>query len=166
MANSTNSYAEKSISTNLLPRIYRSDANKKFLQATIDQLIQPGSIQKINGYIGHQNSKATIGDDIFISSPTITRQNYQLEPGIVIKDNLDNVTFFKDYQDYINQLSVLNGNVKNHARLNEQEFYSWNPHICWDKFVNFQQYYWIPEGPKSININRLRSTLLVLIKLY
>ena len=168
MANSTNSYAEKSISTNLLPRIYRSDANKKFLQATIDQLIQPGSIQKINGYIGHQNSKATIGDDIFISSPTITRQNYQLEPGIVIKDNLDNVTFFKDYQDYINQLSVLNGNVKNHARLNEQEFYSWNPHICWDKFVNFQQYYWIPEGPKSININRLpvnaTSTYKIILK--
>lgn len=168
MVDNTNSYQNESISTKLLPRIYRSNANKKFLQATIDQLIQPGSIQKINGYIGRQNSKASTSNDNFIEAATSTRQNYQLEPSLIIKDNLDNITFFKDYQDYINQLSVLGGNVSNHPRLNDQEFYSWNPHICWDKFVNFQQYYWIPEGPKAITINKLSidaiSTYQVVLK--
>ena len=35
--------------SNFLPRFYRSDANKKFLQATIEQLVKPGTVKKING---------------------------------------------------------------------------------------------------------------------
>jgi hypothetical protein len=132
---------KKTTASDLLPKFYRSDANKKFLQATVDQLIQPGTVKKINGFIGRQNSKSTTGSDIFIEAADTVRQNYQLEPGIVIKDELDNTTFFKDYQDYINQLDVFGGNVKNHSRINKQEFYSWDPHIAWDKFVNFQNYY-------------------------
>ena len=169
MTDNTNFYSTNGISENFLPRIYRSNANKKFLQATIDQLIQPGSIQKINGFIGRQDSKATVANDVFIKAATPIRQHYQLEPSLVIKDNLDNVTFFKDYQDYINQLAILGGNVNNHARINEQEFYSWNPHICWDKFVNFQKYYWIPDGPKEITINHqptvASSTYEIVLKL-
>ena len=135
-------------SSNFIPRVYRSDANKKFIQATVDQLVQPGTVKKINGYIGRQNSKATTNEDIFISTISDDRKNYQLEPGFTIKDNLDNVTFFKDYQDYINQLGVFGANVQNHSKLSKQEFYSWNPHIDWDKFVNFQQYYWLPGNVK------------------
>jgi hypothetical protein len=139
-------------SYNFLPRFYRSDANKKFIQATIDQLVQPGTVKKINGYIGRQNSKATVGPDLFIKAPSENRQDYQLEPGITVKDSLDNVTFFKDYQDYINQLGVFGSNTSNHAILNSQEFYSWNPHIDWDKIVNFQNYYWLPNGPDLVKI--------------
>ena len=138
--------------SNFLPRFYRSEANKKFLQATIEQLVKPGTVKKINGYIGKKNAKATTGDDIFVSAPTADRTNYQLEPGITIDDTLGNTEFFKDYQDYINQLSVFGANTKNHNRINSQEFYSWDPHINWDKFVNFQQYYWLPYGPDVITI--------------
>jgi hypothetical protein len=87
-----------------------------------------------------------------VSAPTDSRTNYQLEPGITIEDTLGNTEFFKDYQDYINQLDVFGANVKHHSRLNKQEFYSWDPHIDWDKFVNFQQYYWLPYGPDVIRI--------------
>jgi hypothetical protein len=142
---STNSY-------NFLPKIFRSDPNKKFLQATVDQLVKPGTVKKVNGFVGRQNSKATVGDDIFIDAVSNDRQNYQLEPGFTIKDKLDNVTFFKDYQDYINQLNVFGANVSNHGRVNNGEFYSWNPHIDWDKFVNFQHYSWLPNGPDVIKI--------------
>lgn len=152
MADSTNPNASNSNAANFLPRIFRTDANKKFLQATIDQLTQPGTVKKINGFIGRKNSKATTGDDIFIAAADTSRQNYQLEPGLVIKDDLNNTTFFKDYQDYINQLSVFGANTLNHARLNAQEFYSWDPHIDWDKFVNFQNYHWLPYGPDTIKI--------------
>lgn len=135
-----------------LPNFYRTDANRKFLHATIEQLTQQGTVKTINGYVGRQNSKATTGNDIFIEAPSQIRQDYQLEPGLVIKDSLNNTKFFKDYQDYINQLSVFGGNVKNHSRLNSQEFYSWDPHIDWDKFTNFQNYYWLPYGPDVIHI--------------
>ncbi len=150
MADSSNSNSKYSY--NFLPKIYRSDPNKKFLQATLDQLVTPGTVKKLNGFVGRQNSKATVGDDIFISAINKDRQNYQLEPGLTIKDKLDNVTFFKDYQDYINQLNVFGANVTNHSRVNQEEFYSWNPHIDWDKFVNFQNYYWLPNGPDLIKV--------------
>ena len=152
MADKINPSGDKSISASLLPKYYRTDANKKFLQATVDQLIQPGTVKKINGYIGRQNAKSSTGDDIFVEAANTARQNYQLEPGLTIKDDLGNTTFFKDYQDYINQLGVFGANTSNHPRINSQEFYSWDPHIDWDKFANFQNYYWLPYGPDVVRI--------------
>ncbi|CAB4125910.1 hypothetical protein UFOVP181_328 [uncultured Caudovirales phage] len=152
MADSIDPNANGGKSSNFLPKFFQSDSNKKFLQATVDQLVQPGTVNKINGYIGKENAKASTGADIFIAAATSARQNYQLEPGLVVNDSLGNNTFFKDYQDYINQLSVFGGNTANHARINKQEFYSWDPHIDWDKFVNFQNYYWLPYGPDVITI--------------
>jgi hypothetical protein len=143
---------EKRRTARLLPRFYRTESNKKFIQATIDQLTQSGTVKKLNGFIGRQNAKAATDNDVFIESATTDRQNYQLEPSAVVKDTLGNVTFFKDYIDYINTVDVLGGVTNNHQKLNKQEFYSWNPHINWDKFVNFQQYYWMPYGPASIKV--------------
>jgi hypothetical protein len=139
-------------SSDLLPRYYRTKGNKKFLQATVDQLIQPGTVKKLNGYIGRQTAKATLSNDIFLEAASKERQDYQLEPGAVVKDYLGNTTFFKDYIDHINHIKTFDGNVVNHSRLNSQEFYSWNPHIDWDKFVNFRQYYWLPFGPSAIEV--------------
>jgi hypothetical protein len=136
----------------LLPRFYRSDTNKKFVHATLDQLVQPGTVKKVNGFIGRRDSKSTTVNDIFVTAPTPDRENYQLEPAAVIKDNFDTVTFHKDYLDHVNHISVFGGITSNHARLNAQEYYAWDPQIDWDKFVNFQQYYWLPYGPDVINV--------------
>jgi len=144
--------SDEATAASFLPRIYRTDTNKKFLHSTINQLTQPGAVKKVSGYIGRQYSKATSSDDIFVEAPTRNRQNYQLEPGLVIEDDMNNHVFLKDYQDYINQLRVFGANVSNHSRLNKQEFYSWDPHINWDKVVNFQNYYWMPHGPDTITI--------------
>ena len=150
MANNVN--GKPGLSVNLLPSFYQTPANKKFLQSTIDQLFQPGTLTKVKGYVGRENAKTSTGNDIYIESANQTRQNYQLEPGLAIKDNIGNVTFFKDYQDYINQIKVFGGNTDKHDRLNQQEFYSWDPHINWDMFVNFQNYYWLPYGPETITV--------------
>jgi len=138
---------------NFLPAYYRSDSNKKFLHATINQLTQPGVVKKVNGYIGRLSAKSTSSSDIFINAPSKNRQNYQLEPAMVINDDMDNTVFLKDYLDYVNQLRAFGANVSNHPRLNSQEVYSWNPHINWDKFVNFQNYYWMPNGPDVVTIS-------------
>jgi len=151
MANNT-PFGNNSLTSNLLPAFYQSKSNKKFLQATLDQLYQPGSVKKINGFIGRKNAKAATGADIYVTASDKNRQNYQLEPSVVIQDSLNNVTFYKDYIDYINQLGVFGGNTDNHSRLNSEEFYSWDPHIDWDKISNFQNYYWLPYGPESITV--------------
>ena len=139
-------------SFNLLPRFYRTDTNKKFLSSTVDQLIQPGTVKKVSSFVGRQDAKSVKNTDVFIESPEKNRQDYQLEPAAVIEDRFGNVDFFKDYIDYINHINLLDGDTTNHQRLSEQEFYSWNPHIDWDKFANFQQYYWLPYGPDPIPI--------------
>ena len=143
----------------LLPRYYRTDANKKFVQATLDQLTQPGAVRKVTGFVGRRNAKSSTTNDIFVEAVTTQRKNYQLEPSLVSTDMLGNVEFYKDYIDYINQLGVFGANIDNHERLNRQELYSWNPHIDWDKFVNFQQYYWLPYGPPVINVYGLQQKI-------
>ena len=152
MANGNNPLSNNGLAANLLPSYYQTDTNKKFIQSTIDQLFQSGSVQKISGYIGRHNAKSATGADVYVRAVDPSRRNYQLEPGLTIKDDLGNTTFFKDYIDYINQIGTFGGNTANHANINKQEFYSWDPHIDWDKFVNFQNYYWLPYGPETIKI--------------
>ena len=150
MTDSVDPNATNNIASTFLPRLYRTDTNNKFLQATVEQMTQQGTVTKLNGYIGRQTAKETIGSDVFIKSVDDVRQSYQLEPSVVINDQTGNNTYFKDYQDYINKIHLYGGNVSNHQRLNNEEFYSWDPQISWDKFVNFQNYYWL--SPSIINI--------------
>jgi hypothetical protein len=152
MADKINPSGNKGLGINFLPNFFKTDANKRFIQATVDQLMQPGTVKKVNGFVGREYAKATTGSDIFVEASDAKRQHYQLEPSFVIQDTLGNNTFFKDYIDYINQLSVFGANVSNHQKINKQEFYTWNPHIDWDKFVNFQNYYWLSYGPQTIKI--------------
>jgi hypothetical protein len=142
----------KRASSDLLPRFFRTEANKKFLQSTLDQLIQPGVAEKINSFFGRTISKAYNASDNYIKDVSSSREAYQLEPAVVIKDDLDNVTFYKDYNDYINQLTSFGSNTEDHSKLNSQMSYPWNPHIDWDKFVNFREYYWMPTGPLSVPV--------------
>ena len=139
-------------SESLLPRYFRTEVNKKFLQSTLDQLVQPGVAEKLNGYYGRKISKAFTPADNYINDISKAREDYQFEPATIIKDELDNVVFYKDYNDYINQIKNFGGNVDNHDVLNAQEYYAWNPNIEWDKFVNFREYYWLPYGPKTLRI--------------
>jgi len=139
-------------SENHLPRIFRTPSNSKFLGSTLDQLIQPGVVGKLNGYVGRKTSKAYQSSDIYIGDVSQDRENYQLEPASVITDDLGNVSFYKDYNDYMNSLSNYNRSIQDHSTVNEQEFYAWNPFIDWDKFTNFREYYWLPSGPSTVSI--------------
>ena len=157
---------KKRRSHELLPKYFRTVANQKFLTSTLDQLTQPGVVEKIDGYFGRKSSKAynqTI--DNYIGDVSDERSNYQLEPAVVIEDDLDNVNYYADYNDYVNSIKVRQGNVTDHSKLNAQEYYAWNPNIDWDKFTNFREYYWLPNGPDSITVigepRNLQSTISV-----
>ena len=139
-------------SVNLLPKYFRTDTNEKILSSTVDQLFQPGTAEKITGYIGRKTAKAYRANDTYIEDVSVQRQNRQFEPATVITDDLGNVNFYGDYPDYVNQIKNLSGNNENQNLLSSQEFYAWNPNIDWDKFVNFREYYWMPNGPQTVNI--------------
>tara|TARA_B110000438_G_scaffold152328_1_gene146372 strand:- start:51303 stop:66020 length:14718 start_codon:yes stop_codon:yes gene_type:complete len=152
-------------SAELLPRYFRTQPNKKFLNATLDQLTQPGVAEKLSGYFGRRIAKAYQADDTYIAEHNSDRQNYQLEPAAVVKDELDNILFYKDYLDYINQTKAFGGTTTDHSIFNSQEYYAWNPNIDWDKFTNFREYYWLPSGPIGLGIvgqaNNIVSTYTV-----
>ena len=139
-------------SAEFLPRYFRTSANKKFLGSTLDQFTNPGVVEKINSFVGRRTSKATTVNDTYLPDVSTNRENYQLEPALVGKDNLENVTFYKDYNDYIGQLNSFRSTVSNHSLLNTQEYYSWDPQICFDKFTNFREYYWLPNGPQEVPV--------------
>ncbi len=139
-------------SNSLLPKYFRTTKNNKFLDATLDQVLQPGTAQKLNGFYGRRTAKSYRNNDNYIGDISVPREAYQLEPSVISKDLYDNVTFYKDYNDYINQIKAFGGNVDNHDLLNGSEYYSWNPNIDWDKLTNFREYYWMPDGPVPINV--------------
>jgi len=155
-------------SIKFLPKYFRTEFNKKFLNATLDQYIKPGVVEKINSYYGRKISKAYNPQDNYIGATTKQRADYQLEPVSLIKDSLDNVTFYADYNDLINRLKTLDGNYENHSELNSQEFYSWNPHIDLDKLINYREYYWLPNGPETVTVvgqtKEIQSTYTISLK--
>jgi len=135
-----------------LPKYFRTEVNNKFLASTFDQLMQPGVVEKINGYFGRKQSAAYRPGDFYVGDVSKQREDYQLEPAVVIKDSIDNVSLYRDYNDYINQINNIGGDTSDHSLLNRQEYYAWDPHIDWDKFVNFREYYWLPNGPDPVSV--------------
>ena len=143
---------ENRTSLSHLPKYFRTPANKKFLTSTLDQLTNPGEVEKLNSYYGRRDAKALTADDNYVADVTKQREDYQVEPAVVLKDDADNVDFYKDYNDYINQLRAFGNKTPDHSKINAQEYYAWQPHIDWDKFVNFREYYWLPAGPQVLPI--------------
>jgi len=136
-----------------LPEIFQTDTNRKFLNATADQLTSEPDLIKVNGYIGRKLAPSFKPSDSYIKEPTRDRQNYQLEPSIVIRDPItDNLEFATTYADIINKVNFYGGLASNHSRLFDNEFYSYDPQIDFDKFVNFALYYWLENGPDAVNV--------------
>ena len=140
-------------SLNLLPAIFQTDANQKFLSATIDQLISEPNLVTVNGYIGRTFAPTYKLNDSYVTEPDENRQNYQLEPSVLVQDAQNKVTFFANYVDLLNKIEYYGGIVNDHSRLFDQEYYSFDPSISYDKFVNFGQYYWLPNGPDVVEVN-------------
>ena len=136
-----------------LPSIFQTDSNKKFLNATLDQLVSNADLQKVNGYIGRKFAPTYKANDNYVTEPTPFRKNYQLEPSVVVQNKSTNtVSLFSGYVDLLNQLDVLGANTKDHSRLFSNESYTYGGLFDFDKFSNYNNYYWLPEGPDAVDV--------------
>ena len=145
-----------------LPAFYRTDANQRFLSSTLDPLVQKGSLQRLDGFVGKQDAYTRQVNDRYIGATSRDRMAYQLEPTVTYSDRdttsvnpEDTVKFSGTYDDYINQLKYFGGKVGNHDRLNKETVYSWNPAIDFDKLVNYREYYWLSNGPQTITLDSI-----------
>jgi len=151
MANNENTSYIKRTPIDLLPSYFQTDSLRKVFNATVNHLFQPESVEFLDGYVGHIPPWYKPTTDFYIPEPDANRTNYQLDPTIVSapyqSPELTNAMF---YEDLIGQLNFQGGITNNHNRLFSQEYYSWSPPIDLDMFVNYTNYYWLPNGPDGI----------------
>ena len=138
-------------SVELLPKVFQTDANDKFLAGVVDPLVQPGLLDKVTGYVGRRFGKTYNGNDLYLDTDATLRSAYQLEPGVVYR-NHGMIENFYDYIDFKNQLKFFGNTDERDDKITSQQHYTWNPPIDWDKFVNYREYYWVPEGPPSVAV--------------
>lgn len=144
----------------LLPEIFRTPTNEKFLNATLDQLVQRPRLRRIEGYAGRRTGPGVNGLDHYLLEYDKERAVYQLEPTICWKKKDSQETRdFLSYAGIIDSLQISGSNVNRHDRLFDAEYYSWDPFVDYDKFVNFSQYYWLPQGPNSVDVSATEISL-------
>ena len=138
-------------SVDLLPEIFKTSTNKKFLSSTLDQLVQQPKLKQTEGYVGRRDN-VVVNEGDYIVEPSVNRTNYQLEPGIIFKNTDGTVENAITYPEIVDSLKVNGAKVDRHDRLFDNNLYSWDPLIDFDKFINYNQYYWLPQGPDSVDV--------------
>jgi len=144
---------------NFLPNIFQTATNAEFLGATLDQLVNPPSSMKIQGYVGSKIGYGVNANDYYVTEPNTTRANYQLDPAVVftapstsVNPPAGTATDFITYPGILDALSLESGVTNNNSRLFPSQFYSWDSFTDLDKLINYTQYYWLPEGPPSVTV--------------
>jgi hypothetical protein len=138
---------------NFLPEIFQTKTNAQFLAATLDQVVAQPETKKIEGYIGTKFGYGINAKDYYVTEPTKVRRDYQLDPGVVFtKTNESVAKDFISYPGIIDALKLEGSVTNNNNRLFNSEFYSWDSFTNLDKIINFNQYYWIPEGPENVTV--------------
>ena len=94
-----------------LPAFYKTDTNQRFLSSVLDPLIQKGSLERLDGFIGRQDAYTREVSDTYLGATSADRFAYQLEPAVTYTDRdttsvnpEDQVKFTGTYDDYINQI--------------------------------------------------------------
>lgn len=140
-------------SVDFLPEIFKTDTNKEFLNSTLDQLTQEPKLKQTQGYVGKKYGHGIESDDNYVLEPTVERDNYQLEPGIIFKDGNNNTDEAITYPEIIDALHTKGADTTRHDRLFSSPIYSWSPLVDFDKIINHNQYYWLPGGTASVNVS-------------
>jgi hypothetical protein len=138
---------------NFLPEVFRTTTNSQFLQGSLDQIVDQPNTKKIQGYVGSKFGYGINAKDYYVTEPTKTRTDYQLEPGVVFtKENKETATDFISYPGILDAIKSEGGLTTDNNRLFTSEFYSWDSFTNLDPLINFNQYYWIPEGLPAVTV--------------
>lgn len=137
-----------------LPEVFKTDTNRQFLRATLDVLTSQPDLRRVQGFIGEKYGYSVEPTDRYVVEPTKTRRDYQLDPSVIfLKPGTQTAQDFIDYPGIVQALKNQGGLTKNHDRLFESQFYSWDPFVDLDKLVNYSQYYWLPLGPAAVPVS-------------
>jgi len=136
-----------------LPAVLQTTAIKNFFESTVEQLFSKSNVEPIQGYIGSPSSDDVNVSGKFLSEPTTVKKFYGLTPAV----NTINTTTGKSenlffYDEVVDTLQTYGVNTKNHNKIFSENFASFLPPVNVDKFTNFQEYYWYPNGPSALSV--------------
>lgn len=138
---------------NKLPAVFQTVTEKKFFDATMDQVFSKKDSDYLAGFLGRRApGRYNPISDFYIPEPSKNRTWWQLEATAFSRNpdtTRSNIYF---YEDLLNRIEYYDGNTLNQDRLFESEYYSFGPPIDYDMFINYQNYYWIEQGLPVITI--------------
>lgn len=138
--------------TNLLPYIFRTETNTRFIESTIDHLMSSGSLENIDYYWGKISGNGhKEGIDFYNKEHSTLRQNYQFAPGIEYSLNEKNNSI--SYINMLNSMKEKGIDINNLDRLFSEPGYVLDLPINADMFLNYINYYWIPVDLPICNID-------------
>jgi hypothetical protein len=136
-----------------LPSVFQTETNKKFLNATLDQLTTSANLTPINGYVGRKSGPGFKNINEYLIEPSVERADYQLEPSVVVVDpETQQLDFHVTYPELLQKIQYYGGSIQDPNKLFSGESYSYDPKINLDAFVNFNEYYWVPNGPDAVDV--------------
>jgi len=134
-------------SLDLLPPVFQTYTNKRFLNATLDQLIQEPRLSRFSSYVGRaEGSKVYQPGDPYINENDSFAQHYQLEPSLAVRDRTKieddqfKITNVYNYLDMLNKVAREGGINNDNDKLFNQEYYNYQGFVNVDKLVDYGQY--------------------------
>jgi len=137
-----------------LPVTHQTPVIKNFFDTTVEQLFSKANIESVSAYIGKRDEDLYDATDTYILQPTADRDKFSLEP---VVNTIDQETGLNSnlmfYEDYINILKSYGINTLNQNTIFDTQAYTFLPPINIDKFINYQEYFWSPQGPTPVIIS-------------
>ena len=135
-----------------LPKYHQTATNKKLFNVTLDPLISKGTAEDISAYVGRKSGTVyRPARDPYLTEVRKSREDSQLDIGVVSKDSSGNVTGMIAYGDLLDKFKAQYSNFT--ADDLDVDYFTWAPPIDADKFVNFSHYYWLPYGMPAIEVS-------------
>jgi hypothetical protein len=136
-----------------LPAVFQTVTQKKFFDATFDQVLSKKDSDYLAGFIGQRIPGCYNPiTDFYLPEPSKNRTWWQLEATAYAQDAEANKTNIFFYDDLLERIEYYGGNTLNQDRLFESEYYSFGPPIDYDMFINYHNYYWVEQGLATISI--------------
>ena len=137
-----------------LPAILQTDTVKNFFEGTVEQLYSKANVESISGFVGKKTSQDKLVDGTWIYEDDIDKQYYNLLPSINNTNANTGVSEnFIFYDEFISILKNYNVDVLEQNQWLNSDFQTFLPPIEYNKFLNYQDYYWSTTGPTAITIS-------------
>ena len=136
-------------SSSLLPQVFNTDVNKKWLDSTLDQMISKGSLKNVEGFIGDKSGKNRNANEIYVDKQ-------KLSPTITVKDDNKNLIDAITAEDIANSINIDISDYNYNAAYATKQ-YSYRPPINIHKFINYTNYAWVDQMPTYQSVRTLNA---------